>query len=303
MTKLHSLPLVALVVPILSLGCALAEPKAEDVCRSPDTLREVRGALFAFLLGDPRGLDAVTVRSAFEQVVTFDSIRLDGEDRGASKISCRARVTSPSNHTSLEVEFDRQKEAGTDRFIFTTRVIPDDAWSWRSVAGDVVTRFHQLSIKPSKSVETKATPQAINNNLTSLPEVAANFAASAVTAENARSRRDAVSNGESVQDAFRYDASKPSTLTADVDRDGDLDAVVLVTLCESVNCHLTTKSAVVGLFRNMGDRYEQSSSRVYEGDGRLVRFTQAGAIVETTQFGPDDPDCCPTQVRQQTLQF
>ena len=132
---------------------------------------------------------------------------------------------------------------------------------------------------------------------------AARMAAQAVTTANERERRSAAANGEPAEETYRFQASAPIIRYADLDDDGDQDGVVLVGLCEEINCHATTESTVVALIKNDSGALSVAAQRVFEGPGEIVSISGRRVDIQTLEFGPDDPSCCASVKRSHRLEL
>lgn len=300
MTK-NAVCITALSVIILS-GCAKAQ--SGRVCASEETMQTVSSLLFDRLLGDRADFDILASQQAFDEAVTLDLIRFEGQDEETQAISCRARVQSPSTRGLIEVQYQRQPEADGSGFVYSIALQPSDMVSWAEVTMDTIAR-HRASLQRSETEQSEplagAAPASKGRTTDSTAAVARDFAASALRASNERSARMTAANGENASEATSYDASEPVVRAGDMDGDGDEDLAVMVTLCAQGSCHPTTYHSAVALFRNDGGSYAQTFTRVIEGDASFKSVGQQGTIIETIEMGPDDPGCCPSQVRRHTF--
>jgi len=122
------------------------------------------------------------------------------------------------------------------------------------------------------------------------------LASRAVAEENAASERDARSAGEPVADAYRYRADQIEIHRGDFDTDNDVDALVVIYTCEETNCHTTTRSTTVAHLAADRTDYQLGHHRRYNLRAEITNlWAMDGIELKLTEYGPDDPTCCPTR--------
>lgn len=92
---------------------------------------------------------------------------------------------------------------------------------------------------------------------------------------------------------FTFDNQK--TIMKDVDFDGTQDAVSLLYYCEETNCHPTTKSVDLVVFKGLGKNKFTKLGSASLGVNAKINNIKNGVISITSYgYGESDPSCCPT---------
>lgn len=110
------------------------------------------------------------------------------------------------------------------------------------------------------------------------------YAANTVRALN---KQDAKYNG------FKYSVSNTNTFNADVNGDGEFDAIVEMFFCETENCHSTTKSSELVVFLNNNGNYGFAASKGFSLFGKINSIEDGIIHVDVYDLDEDDPQCCP----------
>lgn len=147
---------------------------------------------------------------------------------------------------------------------------------------------------PSADTPTIIDPAPATRGPT-LDEALADFRATVMAAEHHREADLVVAAGGRETDAYEWRVLEEQTRRADFDGDGDEDVVVLANLCETESCHSTTNVAYIALIENNGAEFHSSASRRFGGSSQLGAYRDGGIEVSTLQFGPNDPQCCPSE--------
>lgn len=106
---------------------------------------------------------------------------------------------------------------------------------------------------------------------------------------------------------FVYDADYPDnkpmafssngqkTIMQDIDSDGIKDAIILFYYCEKVNCHATTKSVDLVVFKGAGKGQFTKTGSASIGLDAKIKSVKNGVInVTSYDYGESDPGCCPS---------
>lgn len=146
---------------------------------------------------------------------------------------------------------------------------------------------------PSADTPPIADPEPATRGPT-LDEALADFRATVMAAEHHREADLVVAAGGGETDAYEWRVLEEQTRRADFDDDGDEDVVVLANLCEVESCHATTYVAYLALIENNGAGFESAAPRRFAGSSQFGSYRSGGIEVATLQFGPNDPQCCPS---------
>lgn len=96
-------------------------------------------------------------------------------------------------------------------------------------------------------------------------------------------------------EAMRFTFDNQSMVMKDVNSDGILDAVTLLYYCEETNCHATTKSVDLVVFKGLGKNQFTKLGSASLGVAAKIKSVDNGVISITSYaYGEDDPSCCPT---------
>jgi hypothetical protein len=102
---------------------------------------------------------------------------------------------------------------------------------------------------------------------------------------------------------WSYVVDTSSFRELDFNHDGRKDAVVIVTLCEKESCDITSQVATAFVLRNNGRGYDVTNQVEVGMNPKIVSVGAAGAVVQSSKMGRDDPMCCPTGVRFDKVVF
>jgi hypothetical protein len=92
---------------------------------------------------------------------------------------------------------------------------------------------------------------------------------------------------------FKYGVSNKNTFNADVNGDGEFDAIVELFFCETVSCHSTTKSSELVVFLNNGGNYRFAASKGFRLFGKINSIEDGVIYVDVYDLDEGDPQCCP----------
>ncbi len=92
---------------------------------------------------------------------------------------------------------------------------------------------------------------------------------------------------------FKYSVSNTNTFNADVNGDGEFDAVVEMFFCETENCHPTTKSSELVVFVNDNGTYRFAASKGFSLFGKINSIEDGIIYVNVYDLDEGDPQCCP----------
>lgn len=96
-------------------------------------------------------------------------------------------------------------------------------------------------------------------------------------------------------EAMTYAFNTQKIVMKDVNSDGIQDAVALLYYCEDTNCHTTTKSAELVVFKGLGKNQFTKIGSAFLGISAEIKNIKNGVISVTSYgYGDNDPSCCPT---------
>ena len=110
------------------------------------------------------------------------------------------------------------------------------------------------------------------------------YAANTVRALN---KQDVKYNG------FKYSVNNTNTFNADVNGDGEFDAIVEIFFCETGSCHATTNSSELVVFLNNNGSYRFAASKGFRLFGKINSIEDGVIFVDIYSLDEDDPQCCP----------
>jgi len=102
---------------------------------------------------------------------------------------------------------------------------------------------------------------------------------------------------------FKYSVSNKNTFNADVNGDGEFDAIVEIFFCETGNCHPTTKSSELVVFLNNNGSYRFAASKGFSLFGKINSIEDGIIYVDVYDLDEDDPQCCPELKRSEAYSF
>ena len=112
---------------------------------------------------------------------------------------------------------------------------------------------------------------------------------------NKRSIDNAVKEKIRLSEAWRYQPLNTQSKRADLDRDGDLDAVVLISICEKDSCHPTSNEETIFLLRKDSNIYSLNKKMDLKFKSEIVSIVSGTVTVSTLSYGDNDPTCCPSK--------
>jgi hypothetical protein len=95
------------------------------------------------------------------------------------------------------------------------------------------------------------------------------------------------------ENGFKYKVIGKNTFNADVNGDGEFDAVVEMFFCEINNCHPTTKSSELVIFLNNKGSFRFAASKGFSLFGKINSIEDKIIYVDVYDLDEDDPQCCP----------
>ena len=96
-------------------------------------------------------------------------------------------------------------------------------------------------------------------------------------------------------EALKYAFHNQKTIMKDVNADGIQDAVVLLYYCEKTNCHPTTVSIDLVVFKGLGKNKFTKLGAAPLGAAAKINSINNGVInVTSYRYGENDAGCCPT---------
>jgi hypothetical protein len=98
---------------------------------------------------------------------------------------------------------------------------------------------------------------------------------------------------------FKYSVSNTNTFNADVNGDGEFDAIVEMFFCETENCHATTKSSELVVFLNNNGSYQFAASKGFSLFGKINSIEDGIISVDVYDLEEGDPQCCPELKRNE----
>ena len=122
-------------------------------------------------------------------------------------------------------------------------------------------------------------------------------AASGVKLLNLESKKYFVRDANYLEDeAMTYTFDNQKIVMKDVNSDGIQDAVALLYYCEDTNCHATTKSVDLVVFKGLGkNQFTKLGSIPLEFNAKIKSVNKGVIKVVSYSFKDDDPGCCPSK--------
>jgi hypothetical protein len=138
----------------------------------------------------------------------------------------------------------------------------------------------------------------------SLFAIVGQLATRATNEENELSLQQAIESNGSTSESYQYVADRIVIDRRDFEQDGKLDAIVTIYACEAINCHSTTRSTRIALIQAESDYFTIQYYKRFDLDARISNLWAAGGIeVENTEYGANDPSCCPTKLSKTFIMF
>lgn len=141
--------------------------------------------------------------------------------------------------------------------------------------------FTTLSITSYAQTVTTAINNEVTNNVKFL---------------NLQSEKYFVPSADYAEDeTLKYDFDNQKTIMKDVNADGIQDAVVLLYYCEKTNCHPTTVSIDLVVFKGLGKNQFTKLGAAPLGAIAKINSINNGVInITSYRYGENDAGCCPT---------
>ena len=92
---------------------------------------------------------------------------------------------------------------------------------------------------------------------------------------------------------FKYSVSDKNIFNADMNGDGEFDAVVEIFFCETGNCHPTTKFSELVVFLNKNGKYQFVASKGFRLYGKINSIADGVIRIDVYDLDEGDPQCCP----------
>ena len=93
-----------------------------------------------------------------------------------------------------------------------------------------------------------------------------------------------------------FSSNGQKTIMQDVNSDGVKDAVMIFYYCEETNCHATTKSTDLVVFKGLGKGQFTKLGSAPLGLDAKIRHIKNGVInITSYEYGEFDPGCCPSE--------
>lgn len=150
--------MTALCLAPLLVGCDRMQPS--QVCSADQTVAVVKRLMLQRLIGDTSGIDVDIVTRAFDETVSLELIRYEGQNKETGEIRCRASVTSTRATEKAEISFTRQPDVGAGGFVYSISM--PDSPHWYGISQGVVERYSTLMKGPPVDAvyETYGAPYA-----------------------------------------------------------------------------------------------------------------------------------------------
>lgn len=121
--------------------------------------------------------------------------------------------------------------------------------------------------------------------------------ASSVKLLNLESKKYFVRDANYLEDeAMKFYLDNKEVIMKDVNSDGIQDAIALLYYCEETNCHATTKSVDLVVFKGLGkNQFTKLGSASLESNAKFKSVNKGVIKVISYSFGDTDPGCCPSK--------
>lgn len=93
---------------------------------------------------------------------------------------------------------------------------------------------------------------------------------------------------------YKYKSDYKEIKYSDIDKDGDQDAVVLLSFRESETGHVTTVSYKTVVFSNTNGQFDFTTDLQSEGLVDSWSVKDNTILISTVTWSTDDPSCCPS---------
>lgn len=95
---------------------------------------------------------------------------------------------------------------------------------------------------------------------------------------------------------MKFTSNGQETIMRDINSDGIKDAIMLFYYCEETNCHATTKTVDLVVFKGLGNSQFTRLGSAFVGLNAKIKSVNNGIInVIEYSYGEDDPSCCPSE--------
>ena len=101
----------------------------------------------------------------------------------------------------------------------------------------------------------------------------------------------------------KYKSENKNIFWADINDDGEFDAIVEIFFCERTSCHPTTNSSVVVVFLNKKGKFTFGASKGFSLFGKINSIENGKIKVDVYDLDEGDPQCCPELKRHETYSF
>lgn len=121
--------------------------------------------------------------------------------------------------------------------------------------------------------------------------------ASGVKLLNLESKKYYVKDADYLEDEpMKFDLDNKEIIMKDINSDGIQDAITLLYYCEEKNCHATTKSVDLVVFKGLGkNQFTKLGSASLESNAKIKSVDKGVIKVISYSFGNTDPGCCPSK--------
>ena len=133
--------------------------------------------------------------------------------------------------------------------------------------------------------------------------VVKNFQLSMIQDANSTARLEAQEQGDASDSAWLYSPMTQNLKDVDLDGDGDLDAVLIITICEMDSCHQTSQLSAVALLENDGKSYNLNWQKNVDFDPEIEQISGPEVTIKSLIYGEQDPQCCPSVPVKTILKF
>ena len=128
--------------------------------------------------------------------------------------------------------------------------------------------------------------------------------ASKVNILNVNERKITLDAGYAQDEAYKYDTEGQKIVMKDINSDGIKDAIVLLYYCEKTNCHMTTKSVDLVVFKGLGkNQFTKLGSASFEVKAKINGINNGVIGITSYNFGENDPHCCPEEETKESYKI
>ncbi|MBC7899705.1 MAG: hypothetical protein H7070_06590 [Saprospiraceae bacterium] len=105
------------------------------------------------------------------------------------------------------------------------------------------------------------------------------------------------------RERFKYKSENKNVFWADINDDGEFDAIAEIFFCERTSCHPTTNSSEVVVFLNKKGKFTLGGSKGFSLFGKIHSVENGKIKVDVYDLDENDPQCCPELKRHETYSF